>query len=93
MDTPVIVVVVVVVVDTEQILVLHSPVLRFLRHMFLMHMKWTFLTTITMLHLSPPPPSHRRRRRRHHRRPRHSIVREHHLPNVVVINKSLPINL
>ena len=88
MDTPVIVVVVVVVVDTEQILVLHSPVLRFLRHMFLMHMKWTFLTTITMLHLSPPPPSHRRRRRR-----RHSIVREHHLPNVVVINKSLPINL
>jgi hypothetical protein len=89
MDTPVIVVVVVVVVDTEQILVLHSPVLRFLRHMFLMHMKWTFLTTITMLHLSPPPPSHRRRRRRR----RHFIVREHHLPNVVVINKSLPINL
>ena len=88
MDTPVIVVVVVVVVDTEQILVLHSPVLRFLRHMFLMHMKWTFLTTITMLHLSPPPPSHRRRRRR-----RPSRVREHHLPNVVVINKSLPINL
>ena len=89
MDTPAIVVVVVVVVDTEQILVLHSPVLRFLRHMFLMHMKWTFLTTITMLHLSPPPPSHRRRRRRR----RHFIVREHHLPNVVVINKSLPINL
>ena len=92
MGTAVTVVGVVVVVDMEQILVPHSPVLRFLRHMFLMLMKWTFLTTITMLQLSPPPPPPSRRRR-HRRRCRHTIVREHRLPNVVVINKSLPINL